>query len=382
MFYFKNIVIINVISILYVFCNNEDLARRFAPILHFHNLEQSHCCFPTNAEIDYPLIINNPNDINFQSCNPKNLATATTYYQIYHKSFNSLIRIKYWFWYRYNKPHFSGNERIIDGLGDHPGDWESIEIIIFNNIIYGFILSCHDKEIFLQNNKALLNGEKVNIWIGLGTHANYPNFNDSPRKYYEYCKGWWIFKYCYWDKINNIGQIWDTANNIKDIYETNFAKDPNNYSKRWGDPTNPLNREFNSKPVPNIIFSEDFDPVYYLINNPDVEKVYGRNNFQGAREHWIKFGIKEGRRGAMWYDTIFYLNNYSDLKNVFKSNYEAARIHWINNGITEGRKGSNVFSISSYLNKYPDLKNAFGSNYKNAFVHWLRFGIWEGRDGT
>ncbi len=44
--------------------------------------------------------------------------------------------------------------------------------------------------------------------------------------------------------------------------------------------------------------SPDFDPAYYLSNNPDVAQVYGANNYKGATEHWLEFGKKEGRRGA------------------------------------------------------------------------------------
>lgn len=41
----------------------------------------------------------------------------------------------------------------------------------------------------------------------------------------------------------------------------------------------------------------DFDPVYYLSHNPDVAAVYGWNA-QGAYEHYITFGMAEGRRGC------------------------------------------------------------------------------------
>jgi hypothetical protein len=43
--------------------------------------------------------------------------------------------------------------------------------------------------------------------------------------------------------------------------------------------------------------SPGFDPKFYLEKYPDVAKAY-KNSCEGAMSHWIKFGIKEGRRGA------------------------------------------------------------------------------------
>ena len=44
--------------------------------------------------------------------------------------------------------------------------------------------------------------------------------------------------------------------------------------------------------------SSQFAPKFYLSNNPDVAKVYGSNNYKGAIEHYLEYGKKEGRRGS------------------------------------------------------------------------------------
>ena len=46
-----------------------------------------------------------------------------------------------------------------------------------------------------------------------------------------------------------------------------------------------------------------FDPVYYLIHNPDVAAVYGWDA-QGALSHYLTYGMAEGRRGCAAEDEI------------------------------------------------------------------------------
>lgn len=57
--------------------------------------------------------------------------------------------------------------------------------------------------------------------------------------------------------------------------------------------------------------------------------------------------------------------------------------HWLTFGIKEGRQGSSDFDASFYLKKYPDVANAYGSNnYKGAMAHYYQYGQGEGRRGT
>jgi len=73
----------------------------------------------------------------------------------------------------------------------------------------------------------------------------------------------------------------------KFIYLTNDSTTPN---------PNPL------PPPPstdNRLVLPIFDPVYYLATYADVRNAYGASNHDGARSHWLEFGIKEGRRGSL-----------------------------------------------------------------------------------
>ncbi len=126
-----------------------------------------------------------------------------------------------------------------------------------------------------------------------------------------------------------------------------------------------------------------FDADFYLMSYGDLRNAFGTN--QGAaKNHWLTYGTKEGRRSSPAFDVQYYLSLYPDLQNAFgSSNYSAAVNHWLTYGIKEGRRSSIVFDAKYYLNKYPDLQNAFGSsNYSAAVNHWLTYGVSEGRQGS
>ena len=128
-----------------------------------------------------------------------------------------------------------------------------------------------------------------------------------------------------------------------------------------------------------------FDASYYFDHNPDVAKsVYGKNA-ASLLLHYRKFGKKEGRSPSIYFDPIYYLNKYADLKRAFGNNYTSAYNHFVNNGIREGRQGSSAFSITVYKNNYEDLRRAFGtgasSNWKYLRHHRL-YGKDEGRNAV
>lgn len=122
-----------------------------------------------------------------------------------------------------------------------------------------------------------------------------------------------------------------------------------------------------------------FDAKYYLNNHPDLKKEYG-DNYTKAYNHFIKYGIKEGRRANRIFDVKYYLNNNSDLKSAFGTNYADAIQHFIDHGIHEWRKTSSGFYVKTYRDKNEDLKNAYKDSCKIYFRHYLVYGIDEGRE--
>lgn len=82
------------------------------------------------------------------------------------------------------------------------------------------------------------------------------------------------------------------------------------------------------------------------------------------------------------FNACFYANRYSDLKSVY--GYDAAALyqHFLNWGIKEGRCASPVFDAAYYLEANPDLKSAFGNDYVEAYRHWLQYGYLEERESS
>ena len=122
-----------------------------------------------------------------------------------------------------------------------------------------------------------------------------------------------------------------------------------------------------------------FDPFYYMNCNGDLKNAF-QGNMESLFNHFINYGIKEGRKSSIFYDPKFYLNNNEDLKKVFGNNYEKAIEHFLAYGINEGRIASEDFNVRNYRNRYNDLNQAFGNNWKSYFEHYLVNGRNEGRN--
>lgn len=128
-----------------------------------------------------------------------------------------------------------------------------------------------------------------------------------------------------------------------------------------------------------------FDANYYLLINPDVKNFYGINNYDGARFHWLRYGISEGRRASTAFNAGFYLQNNPDVARYYgAANYQGAIQHFITFGINEGRQGSAEVNPSYYLALHSDVEQAYGErNFHGALTHYYSYGLnngWSGAD--
>lgn len=80
-----------------------------------------------------------------------------------------------------------------------------------------------------------------------------------------------------------------------------------------------------------------FQPSYYLEVNPDVKKAGYKTST--AKNHWLKYGIKEGRPSAPNFHAKEYVANYPDLAKAFGKDYKQLLLHYYGFGINEGRSG-------------------------------------------
>ncbi len=223
-----------------VFTDEHKLAERFSPILHFHPEEGEFCCFPSDAEETYAKFHLNW-DAFVEERTPKKLIASTpSYYEFWDDG--DFFQIRYWFWYRHND--FPG---ALFNVGNHQGDWENVEVRLYGSTDLSqaiWLLSNHKEARLASMTKtltgftresAILDESHINVWVALGSHANYPTPYSKPRCYAR------IF--C--DKISEGGSVWETKMNLKHLETTNFAS----FKDRWGDqkaPRGPAN-EYNNR---------------------------------------------------------------------------------------------------------------------------------------
>jgi hypothetical protein len=183
-----------------------------------------------------------------------------------------------------------------------------------------------------------------------------------------------------------------------------------------------------------------FDPDYYLNSYPDVRAAFGNNQI-AAFNHFIAYGMSEGRQGSADFSVTTYRNRYpnlrwtfgtnlpayywhyvvagkaegysgtdsatlqpvtayagtdyssvynfpaylatnSDISTKFSSDDTGALLHFINYGMSEGRMASNTFNVTSYMGANYDLRAAFGNNLKLYYLHYINTGQHESRIAT
>jgi hypothetical protein len=49
-----------------------------------------------------------------------------------------------------------------------------------------------------------------------------------------------------------------------------------------------------------------FDPTYYVQQYDEVFDAYGESGQEAAKQHWLNYGINEGRRGSLFFDPQYY----------------------------------------------------------------------------
>lgn len=80
------------------------------------------------------------------------------------------------------------------------------------------------------------------------------------------------------------------------------------------------------------------------------------------------------------FNASFYQHNYSDLNRLYGNNERLLFQHFLSYGMKEGRQASEEFNVKAYRERYPDLDAAFGDNLPAYYMHYINFGKAEGRD--
>ena len=126
---------------------------------------------------------------------------------------------------------------------------------------------------------------------------------------------------------------------------------------------------------PNL---KSFDAKQYLANYGDLQKAFGADEAK-ARQHFIDYGIKEGRVDTAGGGTLKAENRDRRAKN-FKAKTKALAAKR-REGFLRGEEGA-TFDAKQYLANYADLQKAFGSDEDKARQHYRQYGAKEGRVDT
>lgn len=181
-------------------------------------------------------------------------------------------------------------------------------------------------------------------------------------------------------------------------------------------------------------YSDVFNPTYYLSRYDDLRVAYG-DDYDAAFQHFLKYGMDEGRQGCDTFNVYDYKENYSDLRDAFGDDIHAYYAHYIRYGkaenrvgdslindcmldgidysavynriyfqehnkdvsdafegdaykmlhffvtvgMAEGRRASENFDVSVYQLCNGDLIEAFGDNLGDYYRHYMTYGQWENR---
>ncbi len=145
--------------------------------------------------------------------------------------------------------------------------------------------------------------------------------------------------------------------------------------------------------------SREFDLSYYKNSYADLRAAFGDDNLAYIN-HYINCGKNEGRKAAEnyvndseveeliynglsyapIYNYEYYVAHNGDVYNAFGDNKKAVFDHFLTYGMSEGRQASAGFNVKTYKNNYGDLQNAFGDDWKSYYIHFLTYGISEGRN--
>ena len=104
-----------------------------------------------------------------------------------------------------------------------------------------------------------------------------------------------------------------------------------------------------------------FNAKYYADQYPDLYDAFGYNE-KALYNHFLTYGLKEGRVMNPIVDVVKYRETYGDLQDAFGDNWDLYVNHFFEYGINEDRENGTDFDIKAYVEAYGDIKEAFGDD--------------------
>lgn len=138
----------------------------------------------------------------------------------------------------------------------------------------------------------------------------------------------------------------------------------------------------------------DFDVLAYKAANQDLQEAFG-DHLEAYFDHYIRYGQYENRTtkfsGSVYYKNMnfadiynkeYYLANNPDVEMVLGHDDQTILNHFVTYGMAEGRLSNGSFHVNTYKNNYSDLQEAFGDDMKSYYLHYINYGKSEGRNAS
>ncbi|MFB2921026.1 VWD domain-containing protein [Aerosakkonema funiforme] len=128
-----------------------------------------------------------------------------------------------------------------------------------------------------------------------------------------------------------------------------------------------------------------FDSRYYITQNPDVRSAVSHGLFHNGFEHFIKFGLTEGRNPSATFAGDYITNNPDVAAAVNAGIFHSGFEHFIKAGLAEGRQPDSIIGYLTaldvfYRSENPDVQAAIQQGIlSTGLEHLIRFGMLEGR---
>ena len=148
-----------------------------------------------------------------------------------------------------------------------------------------------------------------------------------------------------------------------------------------------------------VDYSAVYDYEYYIAHNADVKAAFG-NDSRAALQHFIQYGMAEGRQGCLTFDVYSYARLYVDLRNLYKGNLKPYYMHYIYYGKNENRLAmgvnhmydyqtvyngidyGDVYNYNYYVSLYDDIRQTYGIDDEAVLKHFVQYGMAEGRKAS
>lgn len=121
------------------------------------------------------------------------------------------------------------------------------------------------------------------------------------------------------------------------------------------------------------------DTQYYADKYPDLKAAFGYDS-KALVQHYLQYGIAEGRDAGGLLDVREYREAYADLDAAFGDDWDAYVNHFLTYGAFEGRNSGTDFNALDYAARYKDLRAAFGTNVLQLYQHYMTYGKNEHRE--